>query len=1181
VRRLAMAPSVGSTGAAPTSRGFVAALGASLLAFALILLFAAAPAMAGKGTVAVFNASGPRGVAVNQATGNVYVMEQGKVGVYDADGNPLFEFGSGEGPEPGQFGNTAGLAINQTTGHVYTLTLQQNYRVDEFDGSGNFVRMWGADVNATLPGAGFEVCAAASGDVCQAGQNVATPGGFSAEALAFPGMYLTVDPATGAVVVADGGNKRLQVFSSTGDFVRLFGSKSVFPGHDSPSTVAIDSLGSIYTAGYLDVIKKFNSEGEPLGLFGPGVSTTKMAIDPSDDHVYTTRQDEALGEWEIAEYDPSGALVEEHAIGIPEPTGIAVSSATGRIYVTDKDGGRVMVIDEVGAMPLATVDPATEITPTSVRLNGTINPEGTSFDTKWRFICTPACPGLTGGNAGNGTTDVPVSEAASGLDPNTTYQVRLVATREFGAGQTVTSAGSFTTAATEPVVSLVGASRVTDTTARLGAAIDAKHSATAYYFQYGTSTSYGGFGPGSKAGNAGQLLGAAPVFERITGLTPETTYHFKLVAENSAGEVESEDIAFTTRSTAEAAFVPRGIELATPPDKGNQNPAGFLSNDGEKVIWSTLTGTPGASAGKYALFAAERSSTGWDSHSLVPKPEDLIGGGEMGYGLAGASDDYSKVIYQVGERGANTVESEPFTFVRFNPVSSLQQTLDYFPEGGALVGDGDAQYLASTDTGHFFVWVREAPEEGSLRQAYDLGEGSRRLVTVMPETDEKPACGAVLQQRYRTLSDDGSRFYFMSRGDDCSAPLQIYLRDDQKTASSVDDTTTRISTPAVAGPEGEARVVQTNAPGDSIVYYSAAKVTGEDGDETADLYRWTLGKGNECLTCMVANIGLELDSPLRPGNLLVSEDLSHVYVSTVPGLVPGEGEGDPGSLYLIVDGELKYVSKGDLFKDKAIELTASMTPSGDVLVFYVAESGITADATGGFEQYYLYSERSDSVECISCAPPGAAQGEPEERTPAGAAFGEALTGTDSWMLSEDGSTFAFNTPAALVPEDANGGPDIYEWHNGTIRLVTDGEGEYGGDVSVPLRLSSISADGKNILFRVAARLTGFERDDVGQLFVARLGGGFPPPRPGAGCDEDACQGPLEGAPTFAQPGSAAIAGPGDTVERKPPGRPRCRKGTKRMHPRNGKARCTKTNSKRRGKASSHKAGAAGKNRSGK
>lgn len=69
---------------------------------------------------------------------------------------------------------------------------------------------------------------------------------------------------------------------------------------------------------------------------------------------------------------------------------------------------------------------------------------------------------------------------------------------------------------------------------------------TTYYFEYGTSTSYG-----SKTAKRTLKAGdtAKRVSARIQGLKPGTTYHFRLVAKNSSGSVKGKDVTFTTAVT--------------------------------------------------------------------------------------------------------------------------------------------------------------------------------------------------------------------------------------------------------------------------------------------------------------------------------------------------------------------------------------------------------------------------------------------------------------------------------------------------------------------------------------------------------------------------------------------------------------------------------------------------------
>jgi len=85
---------------------------------------------------------------------------------------------------------------------------------------------------------------------------------------------------------------------------------------------------------------------------------------------------------------------------------------------------------------------------------------------------------------------------------------------------------------------------------------------THYHFEYGTTTAYGTSVPVPE-GDAG-IQAIADVAQTVTGLTPNTTYHYRLLASNAGGTGMSPDATF---NSSEAAPSP-------PPNAGEEGPRG-------------------------------------------------------------------------------------------------------------------------------------------------------------------------------------------------------------------------------------------------------------------------------------------------------------------------------------------------------------------------------------------------------------------------------------------------------------------------------------------------------------------------------------------------------------------------------------------------------------------------------
>ncbi len=193
--------------------------------------------------------------------------------------------------------------------------------------------------------------------------------------------------------------------------------------------------------------------------------------------------------------------------------------------------------------PAATTSAATEITLNGATLNATVDPQGAA--TTYRFeYGTSDSYGLATAekDAGSGDNPVKVSVPVTGLTSDTTYHLRIVATN--AAGITRSSDRTFRTLPTAraPAVSTSSAGSVKANTTTLRGSLDPRSQKTTYRFEFGLTKSYGATTPDGSAEGSGSRTVTAP----ITGLTPYTTYHYRLVATNATGTTRGGDRSFRT-----------------------------------------------------------------------------------------------------------------------------------------------------------------------------------------------------------------------------------------------------------------------------------------------------------------------------------------------------------------------------------------------------------------------------------------------------------------------------------------------------------------------------------------------------------------------------------------------------------------------------------------------------------
>jgi phosphodiesterase/alkaline phosphatase D-like protein len=143
-------------------------------------------------------------------------------------------------------------------------------------------------------------------------------------------------------------------------------------------------------------------------------------------------------------------------------------------------------------------------------------------------------------------------------------------------------------AAATPGVTTGTATNRADTSAVLNARINPNGSKTNYFFQVGPTTAYG---ITTAVHSAGAGTKAVDISRTVTGLTPGTIYHYRVVADNGAGTSVGNDRTFTTTGHPPAAVITGG---AVNVGSTSATPTGVINPEGATTTWVVQYGTTSA-----------------------------------------------------------------------------------------------------------------------------------------------------------------------------------------------------------------------------------------------------------------------------------------------------------------------------------------------------------------------------------------------------------------------------------------------------------------------------------------------------------------------------------------------------------------------------------------------------------
>jgi hypothetical protein len=1016
-----------------------------------------------------------------------------------------------------------------------------NFRVQKFDRDGNFLLMFGGEVNKTTTG---DICTAASGNVCGAGISGTGDGEFASTTALVRSLDIGPD---GSVYVGDVG--RIQVFEPSGAFKK----EIEIPG-ETIMSLGVDSAGFVYATFAADPFRgkddvtKFSSGGSVVEVF-PIVSASWLTVDPAD-NVFVVTDPDPLGfgtpvnEPRIAEFSSSGAVLipPSAEFGIP-PQGARTSplllqalgsnvlgdgsSTPGDLYVTVIDEGRQYL---VAYGPLPQFEPA------------------------------PAKPPKIRGQSAGPVGDTSAAVSAE-INPrffaSTTYYV------EYGT-EPCSSGGCISVKPAPP-----------------GAPLGAERNA----FVRSAPIELEGLQPGTQYHF--RFVAISGAFETVGE------------GEDSEGHPLELEATFTTfRGIGDGLLDERAYELVSPPDKENgeagspETSSGLVSTtvapqqaalNGEGLTYTSFTsfGEDPKSAPAASQYLSKRTASGWRTNNITPADRESF----LADPLRGFSPDLE--LGAVIQKDPPLVEGASQGFQNLYVQANDAETLELVSGPEPTITVPKTSYCvgfagATDDFSHVIFTARGALREGDPVAAgqnlyeWVRGEGLR-LVSVLPTESAAPPTGTtafgpagnecltgptILRN---AISADGSNI-FWTRG---TTTTQLMARINGTQTVQLD------KTQGGSGPAGNGVFWAASDDG-SIVYFTAqGKLTAGAGN--GDLYRYDFEAPVGSRLTDIAKAGLV------QGVLGASEDGSSVYFAAASVLDAEEGPtgevasaGQP-NLYLWSEaGGIEFISTLEAsdstdWSARPNNQTARITPDGGALA-YLSRRPLTgfdnrAQAGGGapVSELFVYDAGENELRCASCNPTGSRPLGPAAVPTWWSPFEQPR------YLSNSGARTFFESEDSLDPRDKNGKTDVYEFElagegscseaaptfspddDGCLALVSS------GTQAAPSVLVDASPAGVDVFFSTPQRLTWEDRDQRYDIYDARSSGGFPePPSPPAPCFGEACRPPVSSPPPSpAPPASSQTNGAGNVNEANKA--KHCRKGQRRVK-KKGRVRCEKKHS---------------------
>lgn len=533
----------------------------------------------------------------------------------------------------------------------------------------------------------------------------------------------------------------------------------------------------------------------------------------------------------------------------------------------------------------------------------------------------------------------------------------------------------------------------------------------------------------------------------------------------------------------------------------------------------------------------------WDKDAGKMSMAGVTNAGEVPeYGaIGGAYDWYASGNTEVGGR-----ESQYYT--QAQNVISRDGTKVFFTSGAeaGLTGPGYSQ-----------IYVRKNPTQPqSAMSGEECTEPAKACtIEISKSVRTTPDPGGTKPAAFVTATPDGSQAFFLSKSE---------LTDNANTGTAdnhynlyrydtiTDTLTNLVPAGAPENPEGAEIVGVVGTSDDGSYVYFAANGLLAPGATTRGKCKAGLQEGaiQHCNLYLWHDGSIEFIAEVGAANSGGGSEHSRNELSTTRNWAPNQG----------TLGEVR-------------PRTGRVTPDGKTMLFSSVTNLTDYDSRGKVEQY-RYRVGSGGFTCVTCRPSNL----PPQSDAKLASIVTSFLSPDSMdayytrNLSSDGNRVFFETADKMVSADNNNVLDVYQWEaNGTGSCQSSAEN--GGCVSListgtsplPSSFADASASGDDAFFYTAQPLVGQDRDELVDIYDARVGGGLASqnPSPPSICVGEACRPPATPGPTTQSSGTSVFSGPPNPKSKPKP--KKCRRGFEKRKVK-GKVRCVKKQHKKSSKS---------------